>query len=278
MFHMMERRVFTASVPVELEYPWEMEIAIRKVLDGEYDAPYDGSGLTILDIGANVGSFTRWANLRWPDSTIHSFEPEPTTYETLVRNVDGLANVRTTRSAVFPTDESHLSFYSRYPGDGEAGLVDLTTFEDVQEDKVTRVPVVHPRDLPQDADIIKVDAEGAEAAILEGFDLSRVSLVMVEYQTRDDHRRIKELCSNDFVIETETSAPWEALAGQYGYRADLAGEVQGVMVFANRRTKLRKRGTEPLPREADPRSLKAALRPLPPLMRAAVRRRLPQRG
>ena len=58
------KRTLAAVVPVELEFAAAMEPALREVLEGEYDAPFVGEALSILDVGANVGAFSIWANLR----------------------------------------------------------------------------------------------------------------------------------------------------------------------------------------------------------------------
>src|SRR4051812_9127159 len=118
------RRVLHAVVPVELEFPAAMESSLREVLEGEYDAPYFGDGLTIVDVGANVGSFALWADLRWPRSTIHAFEPNPSTFDMLVRNVAHLPNIRCEQVAVYPSHHATERLISRYAGDGEAGLGD----------------------------------------------------------------------------------------------------------------------------------------------------------
>ncbi len=59
-------------------------------------------------------------------------------------------------------------FYSRYPGDGEGGLVAYMgkTFESLPEESQVAVPTIPPRDLPV-CDVLKIDVEGAEASILE---------------------------------------------------------------------------------------------------------------
>src|SRR5688500_13610795 len=68
-------RVLTAAVPVSMLVPNDMTGAVAEVLSGEYESGFSGSGLTVLDIGANVGSFAIWAGMRWPQSTVHCYEP-----------------------------------------------------------------------------------------------------------------------------------------------------------------------------------------------------------
>ena len=50
---------------------------VQKVLDGEYEVPYEAILPVILDIGANVGSFAAWALKRWPGCHVHCYEPLP---------------------------------------------------------------------------------------------------------------------------------------------------------------------------------------------------------
>ena len=58
------RRLLFATVAVSLEFPDEMRGPIAGVLRGEYESGYFGEGLTIVDLGANVGSFVVWASMR----------------------------------------------------------------------------------------------------------------------------------------------------------------------------------------------------------------------
>ncbi len=127
-----------------------MESSLREVLEGEYDAPYFGDGLTIVDVGANVGSFSLWADLRWPRSTIHAYEPNPSTFDMLVRNVGHLPNIRCEQVAVYTSEHATERLISRYAGDGEAGLVDAmaTTWRALPTARMMDVPVRAPRDLP----------------------------------------------------------------------------------------------------------------------------------
>ena len=59
---------YVARIPMSLAVPEAMHWAIKDVLEGEYEGGFDGVGLDILDIGANVGSFALWASARWPGS------------------------------------------------------------------------------------------------------------------------------------------------------------------------------------------------------------------
>jgi FkbM family methyltransferase len=170
-----------------------MAADIDGVLAGEYEAGFDGEDLTIVDIGANVGAFTIWAHLRWPNSRIHAYEPNPATFALLTENVAHLGNVSCHQQAVFPGEPGERLLFSRYPGDGEAGLVDYigNTFDEFRDDRLIAVPTIDPATLPR-CDVLKIDVEGGEAAILQAMDISDVSLILVEYQNLRNRRAIED--------------------------------------------------------------------------------------
>jgi len=228
-------RTLYATLPIQMEYPEEMAVDIEAVLGGEYEAGFDGENLTIVDLGANVGAFSIWASLRWPNSTIHAYEPNPGTYAMLARNVAGWANIKACEEAVYPGDSSRGLLYGRFAGDGESGLVDYIgeTFADLDRDRLVPVHVRQPRDLPP-CDILKIDVEGGEAAILEAMDLSGVSLILLEYQDMRNRRAIEARVSADFTCEFVDCWPWRRILPATGYRASLADDAYGHLFFANR--------------------------------------------
>ncbi len=230
----MDKKVFSANIPVELEFRDEMLSAVAEVLAGEYESWSFGEELTVLDIGANVGSFTIWANMRWPCSRIHAYEPHPETFRMLTRNVAGLSNIVCHNVAVYPCERERDLFWTRYPGDGESGLVTYMaeTFENLLQGSIFEVPILHPRDLPQ-CDVIKVDVEGAETAILKNMNLEQVSLILLEYQNKENRDSIKELLSSDFTLVHEDSMRWDDLLPNLKYKECLRGNYYGRMFFRN---------------------------------------------
>jgi FkbM family methyltransferase len=224
---------FAAHVPVRLEVPEPMRDAVAEVLAGEYESGYFGEGLRILDLGANVGSFSLWAHLRWPRSTIDAYEPHPGTFQYLRRNLAGFPNISLHNSAVFPTDQARLPFFTRYDGDGESGLADCMerTFE--QAAPSFTVDVRHPATLAA-ADVVKLDVEGAEAEILRHLPLDGVGLILLEYQNDSSRIVIKQLLASQFTLEFEDEFPWDELLNEPGYRRELAGDHWGRMFFASR--------------------------------------------
>ena len=232
----MSKKVIIAKIPVVLDCPDELVPGLKQVLSGEYEFGYFGEGLTILDIGANLGSFTVWANLRWPDSRIHAYEPSPEAFEMLRVNVGQLPNVTCHNLAIHPGEKESELFWSRYAGDSAAGLVVHAgkIFKNLAQEDVSEVPVLHPQRLPK-ADVIKLDAEGAEAMILRETDLKEVSLILLEYHSVENRDAIKELLKDDFALEYEDSIRWGLRLPSAEYNEKIEWDYQGRMFLANRR-------------------------------------------
>src|SRR5262249_13191520 len=150
-----------------------------------YESGHDGSGLTVLDIGANIGTFAVWASLRWPGSTIHCYEANPETFPYLKRNTVTNPRVHCTHAAVYPGGQRTMTFFYRFAGDGEAGLSAYMgeTFRTGADGHTCEVDVVSPAALPK-ADIVKLDIEGGEATVLAALDLTESALVLCEFQNR----------------------------------------------------------------------------------------------
>ena len=53
-----------------------------------------------LDIGANVGTWTRFLGALCPKGKIYAFEPSPVTFNLLLSNCKGLANAQMLRMAL----------------------------------------------------------------------------------------------------------------------------------------------------------------------------------
>jgi FkbM family methyltransferase len=228
------RTVFSLQVPAELEVPAAMREAVAEVLAGEYESGYFGERLRILDLGANVGSFSLWAHLRWPGSQIQAFEPHPGTFAILQRNLNRYDNITLHNTAIYPSPQTTLPFFTRYDGDGESGLADCMAATFVAPTASLQVNVLHPSRVPA-ADVVKLDVEGAEADILAHLPLEETSLVLLEYQNDRNRHLIKQLLETDFRLEYEDEFAWDDLLDEPGYRPELAGNHWGRMFFARRR-------------------------------------------
>ena len=235
----MRKEVMVAYVPVALNDPGDMQKAVQEVFQGEYESGHFGDNLTILDIGGNLGSFSLWATMRWPGSRIHTYEPNPETFKLLRDNLSKHRNVTCHNVAVYPSDKHTMPFWSRGPGDGEAGLVEYMakTFRQLAASNVVEVPILHPDRLP-DADIIKIDAEGAEGKIVSHMrpeQLKQTSLILMEYQDSDNLAVIKNHLKSGFDVDYEDQFPWDKILDKSQYRTELRGQYYGRIFFTNKR-------------------------------------------
>jgi FkbM family methyltransferase len=240
----MSPTVFTARIPLTLDCPEPMRAAVAYVFEGEYESGYDGEGLDILDIGANVGAFARWAELRWPHSRVRCYEPNPGTFAYLLRNTELSPAITCINAALYPGVRAREPFVARWDGDGEAGLATYAgdTFAATLNAPVFEVDVIDPATVAP-ADIVKIDVEGGEGAVLAHLDLSPTALVLLEFQNGKNRVLCRDVLARDFDLIVDESHPWDPILDYKGYRADLEGDVYG-RIFALRKgtTRLRRRG------------------------------------
>lgn len=140
-----------------------------------YGFSTDNKEPIILDCGAHVGLATMYFARRYPYSQIHSFEADPKIFRLLQSNIAnaGLNNVVAYGQAVWTHDKG-VGF--RLSGD-DSGCVDQTEAE--------AVPSVRLKSFLENfshIDLLKLDVEGAEFAILEDCNttLSRISNIIIE--------------------------------------------------------------------------------------------------
>lgn len=115
----------------------------------------------IIDCGANIGLSVLYFKLLYPQSRVLAFEADPAIFAVLQRNLAtfGVQGVTAIDKAVW-IDESTLQFAA----DGGVGgrVVPWT------DGGVKHVPATRLRDsLQQPVDLLKIDIEGAESAVLE---------------------------------------------------------------------------------------------------------------
>jgi FkbM family methyltransferase len=127
--------------------------------------------MTVLDVGANIGSYTLLAAKRvGPEGRVYAFEPDPRTRASLERNVrdNRFANVIVVPCAAsdspgsMPLYQSETAGYSSlHPQAGDDGGVGTTVVEGVRIDDV--VPEGR-------ADVVKMDVEGHEPLAFRGME------------------------------------------------------------------------------------------------------------
>jgi FkbM family methyltransferase len=128
-------------------------------------------GMTVMDIGANVGQFTLVAAGRvGPNGCVHAFEPTPELAAHILSNLElnGLENVAVNEIAVSEVAGRAMLHFSE-PGDpGENSIVNFVPgVRAIEVPTVTLDGYVASRGIGR-VDVIKVDIEGAEMSALRG--------------------------------------------------------------------------------------------------------------
>lgn len=146
---------------------------------------------TIVDVGANVGSFALYAAQSCPEARIYCYEPEQQNFYLLKQNIqiNGLeGRVAAFQCAVasssgrrkLAVDISQWNSF-HYLRDGASHqLVDCTTLRDVLTEHC-----------PEGIDLLKLNCEGAEYEIVEACsnsDCARIANIRVEYHNLDASR------------------------------------------------------------------------------------------
>lgn len=127
-------------------------------------------GMTVLDIGANIGWYSMNLAKLVPDVNIHAFEPLPSTYSFLERNValnrlDGI----NLYNFAFSNRNGTEIFYFYPEGSGNASITNLSKHPNTQEIPcLVRTLDDFIEESSLEVDFIKCDVEGAELFVFEG--------------------------------------------------------------------------------------------------------------
>lgn len=123
-------------------------------------------GMTVVDVGANVGLYTRlFSRLVTPSGRVVAFEPDPGTFALLKRNTAGLGNVEVVEAAVSNASGRAVLYRNRW-SDTLNSLRPGPDHDETMEVKTVRLDDFFSGKPPPA--VIKIDVEGAEPLVLQG--------------------------------------------------------------------------------------------------------------
>lgn len=128
-------------------------------------------GNTFVDVGANIGYFSLLASGNFPRGRIISLEPVSKSFEALKANIalNKINNIEAFNIAAGKTEETSTIYLA---GDDNTGMSSLHQPENYSGQtemvKVTRLDQLAVDLKLEQIDVIKIDVEGYELAVLEG--------------------------------------------------------------------------------------------------------------
>lgn len=209
------------------------DILFRPGSHAEYWLPHDLAPRVIFDIGGNVGIASRYLAHRFPQATVHAFEPIPANLELLRRNA---ANRRIVVHP-FGLGGADGEFEFSIPTGVGANPGAYSRFGLEHRSEIVRAPVRATAGVLAalgigSIDVVKIDTEGAEFDILSSFPrevLSRVAWIYGELHGEDLRApsgfRTLDLLAEWFDIGVQKSlrkrnfffdACNKAISGRYG--------------------------------------------------------------
>lgn len=201
--------------------PYETEFVYREIFERRVYLQHGvrlDPGAVVLDIGANIGLFTRFVKQECPSARIFAFEPAREAYRCLLGNCEAYGDsVVALNCAV--SGRSGKAAFSYYPGYSViSGLhadraVDQSVIENgmrqsaLPADEIhglvsSRMSEVHRREVPtitlsdfftsiglERVSLLKIDAERSELDILDGIkpaDWGKIDQIVMETHSRED--------------------------------------------------------------------------------------------
>lgn len=152
------------------------EIFVEEVyrFQAQSDAPH------IIDAGANIGLSVLYFKRLYPNSTVIAYEPDPTIFSALEKNVGGLKGVELRQAAAW-TEDTTLTFYMEgsLAGSTEIDFIGKQVPVAVKSERLKSELAKRP------VDFLKIDIEGAETAVLFDIEeeLERVHHLFFEYHS-----------------------------------------------------------------------------------------------
>ena len=192
-------------------WPEDFGIAPHHCIDvllGGYDIPFDpATPPIVIDIGANVGAFAKWAVHRWPSCSVHCYEPQPKNFERLQRTVATLAPFgRVTCNQVAVSDTNGTTALVQAGVNCGEWSINIPRY-DPDDTETYMVKTILATALPK-GDILKIDAEGAEMQIISclGQNIGDFSAVMIEFHNDWLVPHVKEMMARGgFALVGERS-------------------------------------------------------------------------
>jgi FkbM family methyltransferase len=188
---------------------------------------YYGNGKVIFDVGSSFGIFSSTANYLLPQATVYAYEPSVESASLFERNCGNIRNIHLIKKAIGDsTDVLHFSFDAEQPEESKVGERATEASYEVEQttlDNELKRLGLHA------VDLLKIDVEGHELAVLDGAKrmLGVTRCVIVE----------TEVCNATKVLDLMNKAgfEWIDIGAVNRLVGERAGEIGNIdLVFLHR--------------------------------------------
>jgi FkbM family methyltransferase len=156
-------------------------------IHGEYHFRTSDMHPVFFDLGANIGLATVYLKWRYPACTIHTFEPDPDTFELLLKNVEQnkFTNVHVYNMAIGGMEGS-VDFYTN---SAQSGSLRMSVGRERADGKKLSVPMKTLSSFLTMKDAyVKMDTEGSETETIRELAVSgkiaNIKEMVIEYHHR----------------------------------------------------------------------------------------------
>jgi len=170
---------------------------LRKIfVNQEYFMPLDSDEPVIIDCGSNIGASLLFFKLVYPGCKLVAFEADPENFKILQKNVESnkLHDIRLINKAVYNV-EKKLTFKS----------INSTMGKVVEgahaDDTITVDAVLLSNYIDAPVDLLKIDIEGAETAVIEDLATNN-KLTFIKNIAMEFHYDIKQSNKLAYVLKT----------------------------------------------------------------------------
>ena len=191
----------------------------------------------VLDVGAHFGFFSVFAAQQSPGVKVASYEPSPSTFQILRKNLENNLDPLNLFAFNFGLSDTceETCFYKPHGHDASGTLfknnIGRTSAAPVIEERVRIEKADRIWEVFDSYDFVKLDCEGSELPILRclGEQVKRFHYLVLEYHN-DPENIVRFLLSKHFsileIIPLENNSPWNAFshmgmlyAENYDFRA-----------------------------------------------------------
>ena len=168
------------AAPLTMQlYPEEIS---NKILENT-----DGAIKSVLDIGGNIGQFSRTMSYFLPKADIHVIEPNPDVFELLTKNTETVGNIAIHNVGIGKPGKTTMHYTPGKSGTGSL-FKDNAGGATTQEIEIELVNDVEKLTKTKSFDLVKIDVEGYEFQLLKEIKPFKTRYMFIEVSGLSRHK------------------------------------------------------------------------------------------